>query len=112
VVLVLDDVEHVEQRHPLRRVDLVLAERTLARPGVDAPDLHRKLHQPLPTDCAASTTVDAAGRSTSTVDPKSDSCIVSRMWARIAWFVYAFVVKSSLTCRTRPDPSTHTSIGL
>ena len=36
---VLDDVEHVEQRHPLGRVDLVLLQRAVARRRVVAPDL-------------------------------------------------------------------------
>ena len=42
--LVLDDVEDVEQRRPVRRVDLVLLERALARDGVVAPDLQGHLH--------------------------------------------------------------------
>ena len=61
VVAVLDDVEHVEQRRPLRRVDLVLAQRALARLRVDAPDLDRDLHQPTPAGAVTSTTVAAVG---------------------------------------------------
>ena len=36
---------HVEQRHPLGRVDLVLLQRALAGGRVVAPDLQRDLHQ-------------------------------------------------------------------
>ena len=45
VVPVLDDVEDVEQRRPVRRVDLVLAQRTLAGDRVVAPDLEGHLHR-------------------------------------------------------------------
>ena len=47
---------------PLRRVDLVLAQRALAGLRVDAPDLDRQLHQPDPAGAVASTTVDGGGR--------------------------------------------------
>src|SRR5262249_28210418 len=92
VVTVLDEVERVEQRRALRRVDLVLAQRALAGLRVDPPDLERDRHHAPPTVDVASTTVDGAGGATSTVAPKSDSFMVSSTWARIAWFVYAFVV--------------------
>ena len=45
VDLILDDVEHVEQRRPVGRVDLVVAQRLLTRGRVEAPDLERDLHQ-------------------------------------------------------------------
>ena len=44
VVLVLDDVETVEERRLLRRVELVLLQRALARGRVEAPDLQGNLH--------------------------------------------------------------------
>ena len=44
-MLVLDDVEAVEERRLLGRLDLVLAQRALARGGVVAPDLQGDLHQ-------------------------------------------------------------------
>ena len=44
-MLVLDDVEAVEQRRLLGRVDLVLAERALAGLRVVPPDLQPNLHQ-------------------------------------------------------------------
>ncbi len=43
--LVLDDVEAVEERRLLGRVDLVLAQRALAGDRVVAPDLEGDLHQ-------------------------------------------------------------------
>jgi len=43
-VLVLDQVEDVEQAGPLRRVDLVLAQRALARLRIEAPDLERDVY--------------------------------------------------------------------
>ena len=45
VVLILDDVEAVEERRPLGRLDLVLLQRPVARRGVVAPDLQAHLHQ-------------------------------------------------------------------
>jgi hypothetical protein len=44
VLLVLDHVEHVEQRDPLGRLELVLLERSLSCLGVEAPDLDLDLH--------------------------------------------------------------------
>src|SRR6266568_4135123 len=43
VVLVLDDVEHVEQRHPVGRLHLVTLQLLLAGLGVIAPDLQRNV---------------------------------------------------------------------
>ena len=68
---------HVEQRRPLRRVDLVLPQRPLAATRVDAPDLESELHQRPSRRSSTSTTVAAVGGSTSTVAPKSESFIVS-----------------------------------
>ena len=45
VDLVLDDVEDVEQRRPLGRLDLVLLQLALAGPAVVAPDLERDVHR-------------------------------------------------------------------
>src|SRR4029077_1009725 len=45
VDLVLDDVESVEQRRPLGRVELVLAQRALPGGRVVTPDLEGDLHQ-------------------------------------------------------------------
>src|SRR5579885_3374392 len=45
VVAVLDDVEAVEERRLLGRVDLVLLQAPLARRRVEAPDLEGDLHQ-------------------------------------------------------------------
>ena len=45
VVLVLDQVEHVEQAGPLRRVDLVLAQGPLAGLRIEPPDLERDDHE-------------------------------------------------------------------
>ena len=46
VDLVLDDVEAVEERRLVRRVDLVVAQRALARGRVEPPDLQGYLHGP------------------------------------------------------------------
>jgi hypothetical protein len=43
-VLVLDQVEHVEEAGPLRRVDLVLAQGLLPRLRVVPPDLERDVY--------------------------------------------------------------------
>ena len=92
---VLDDVEHVEEGRPLRGVHLVPAERALAGHGIDPPYLDCHIHLGdlrHGTGVVTSITVEGVGGSTSTVAPKSESFIVSRMCARIAWFVYALVV--------------------
>src|SRR5205823_6785586 len=78
VVTVLDDVEHVEERHPLGRIDLVLAQGALARLRRDAPDLQRDLHLPTWLD---TTTSDAGGGVTLTGVPKSERFIVRTVWA-------------------------------
>ena len=62
VVLVLDQVEHVEQAGPLGRVDLVLAQVALAALRVVAPDLERDVHQARPAVRQVDDRVARAGR--------------------------------------------------
>src|SRR5918911_3725556 len=91
VVLVLDQVEHVEEAGPLRRLDLVFAQRALARLRVEAPDLERDVHYPLlpppPSLLIRSTTDWRGGALIGMCVPKSCSSIVTCVERPPALFV-------------------------
>src|SRR6266496_6517710 len=70
----LDQVEDIEQAGPLRRIDLVVAQRALARLRIEAPDLERDVH--CPSACIRSTTESAGGGLIDTGEPKSCRFIV------------------------------------
>ena len=75
-MLVLDDVEAVEERRLLRRVDLELLQLALTRAGVEAPHLQGYLHYAPPFCCidfaaspVASKVSASVGTDTSTFFP-------------------------------------------
>src|SRR5205807_9542018 len=109
VVSVLDDVEDVEKRHPLRCLDLVFGERPSTGFGVEAPELQRYLPGPLaPTNCVLSSVSLAGGSVILTGALKS--------WKRVAMYIVSCCpltssVKDMFICRTSPSSEIQTSTG-
>src|SRR5439155_17038891 len=109
VHLVLDDVEAVEERRLVRRVELVFLERAIAAGRVVAPDLQGNLHRLYPSNpwmvlFVASTVSDSAGTVTLTSLPKSEKSLVSAICC------FDAVAKENLTRWTYPSSlPTHTS---